>query len=179
MGVLEICGFVIRGFPFPPKSANYKDSLYLHNKSRASVRSFTGQVAGQYIPKPLPFELKQSQTQCSIQVINIQDGWMPSTAQNAPPTLTEGLRNLRVHILQGLRWCGFKGFDRTRRFLKKGSQTFNFWPSSKSKNPEFGGSQELRAYLASVLKKELVPVNSKFLRSPCLTFFGLFCISYN
>ena len=31
MGDLEICGFVIRGFPFAPKSANCKDSLYFSN----------------------------------------------------------------------------------------------------------------------------------------------------
>ena len=31
-GVLEIRGFVIRGFPFPPKSANCKDFLYVPTK---------------------------------------------------------------------------------------------------------------------------------------------------
>ena len=32
MGDLEIRGFVIRGFPFPPKSANCKDFLYWVHK---------------------------------------------------------------------------------------------------------------------------------------------------
>ena len=31
------------------------------------------------------------------------------------------------HTVQGLRWHGFEGFDRTRQFLEKGSRTRQFW----------------------------------------------------
>ena len=62
-GVLEIRGFVIRGFPFPPKSANCKDPLYINffgrgwSFSKCLCRQGVGglpnegQVGGQKKPK--------------------------------------------------------------------------------------------------------------------------------
>ena len=57
---------------------------------------------------------------------------------------------------KGLRWWGFKGFDRTYQFLKKGSVTCQFL-AIKSKNLVFREWWELREYLKKVLKKIWTP----------------------
>ena len=66
---------------------------------------------------------------------------------------------------RGLRWYGFEGFNPTRQFLEKGSQTCQFL-AIKNKTTVIWRLIGAERVLNMGLVKKMEPVNSKSLRSP-------------